>query len=198
LLIAGTCEIQASQAGNTVYGAAADVDRSFTVNHESQTITFSSIAAQVAGGSVSLTAKASSGLAVTLTSLTPTVCKVSGTTASLLIAGTCEIQASQAGNTVYGAAVDVNQSFAINHKSQTITFSAIAAQVVGTPLSLKATASSALAVSFTSTTTSVCTVSGTTASMLKAGTCTIEATQVGNSEYAAATAVKQSFTVAAK
>jgi hypothetical protein len=198
LLIAGTCEIQASQAGNTVYGAAADVDRSFTVNHESQTISFSSIAAQVAGGSASLTAHASSGLAVTLTSLTPTVCKVTGTTASLLIAGTCTIQASQAGNTVYGAAADVNQSFTVNHKSQTITFPAIAAQVVGTPLSLKATASSALAVSFTSTTTSICTVSGTTASMLKAGTCTIEATQAGNSEYAAATAVNQSFTVAAK
>jgi hypothetical protein len=188
----------ASQAGNTVYNAAGNVERSFTVEHKSQSITFSSIAAQVAGGSVSLTAHASSGLAVTLTSLSPTVCKVSGTTASLLIAGTCEIQASQAGNTVYGAATDVNQSFAVNHKSQTITFPAIAAQVVGTPLSLKATSSSGLSVTFASTTTSVCTVSGTTASMLEAGTCIIEATQTGNSEYAAASAVKQSFTVAAK
>jgi hypothetical protein len=41
----------------------------------------------------------------------------------------------------------------------------------------------------------VCTVSGTTATFLAAGTCTITASQAGNSTYAAATPVSQSFTV---
>jgi hypothetical protein len=66
---------------------------------------------------------------------------------------------------------------------------------VGTPLTLSATASSGLAVSFTSTTTSVCTVSGTTATFVASGTCTIDANQAGNSAYAAAPQLQQSFTV---
>jgi hypothetical protein len=66
---------------------------------------------------------------------------------------------------------------------------------VGTPLTLSATASSGLTVSFISTTTSVCTVSGTTASFLASGTCIIDANQAGDSTYAAATMVPQSFIV---
>jgi len=198
LLISGTCTIQASQTGNNVYGPATDVNQSFTVHKANQSITFAAIGTETAGSTVSLSANASSGLPVTLTSLTPSVCSVSGSTASLLLAGICTIQASQAGNAVYAAASDVHQGFSVNRKSQTITFPAIAAQVVGTPLSLKATASSGLAVAFTSTTTSICTVSGTTASMLAAGTCTIEAMQAGNGEFSAATPITLSFTVAAK
>jgi hypothetical protein len=80
-------------------------------------------------------------------------------------------------------------------QQQTITFNKPATQAVGTPLTLTATASSGLTVGFASQTTSVCTVSGTTATFVAAGTCTIQATQPGNSTYAAATAVSQSFTV---
>jgi hypothetical protein len=66
---------------------------------------------------------------------------------------------------------------------------------VGTPLTLNATASSGLAVSYASSTTSICTVSGSTASFVAAGTCTITASQTGNATYAAATPVSQSFPV---
>jgi len=41
----------------------------------------------------------------------------------------------------------------------------------------------------------VCTVSGTTASLISYGTCTIQATQAGNSEYFAAPSVSRSFGV---
>ena len=79
---------------------------------------------------------------------------------------------------------------------QTITFNAIAAQTVGTPLDLVASASSGLAVTFSSLTTGVCTVSGSTATFIAAGTCTIQASQAGVAgSYAAATPVSQSFTV---
>jgi sugar lactone lactonase YvrE len=80
-------------------------------------------------------------------------------------------------------------------KTQTITFPAIPSQYLGTQLTLSATASSGLPVSFASTTTSVCTVSGTTASLIHIGTCTIQATQAGNSVYAPAPAISQSFSV---
>jgi len=88
-----------------------------------------------------------------------------------------------------------SQSAPPSLQSQTITFGAIDPQTAGTTLTLTATASSGLNVSFASTTASVCTVSNTTATLLFAGTCTIQATQAGNAKYEAATPVTQSFTV---
>jgi fibronectin type 3 domain-containing protein len=52
-----------------------------------------------------------------------------------------------------------------------------------------------LTVDFASTPSSVCTVSGTTVTLIAAGTCTIKATQPGNAVYKAAPAVSQSFAV---
>ena len=124
---------------------------------------------------------------------------MSGTTASLLKAtGDCVIHATQAGNkTVYSVAPLVSQSFIVHGNSQTITFPAIAAQTVGATVPLTATASSGLAVSYTSVTTAVCTVSGSTATMVSAGACVIHATQPGNATYAAAPPVAKDITVKA-
>ena len=91
-------------------------------------------------------------------------------------------------------AVDLTASAAL--QSQTISFGAIPTQTVGTPLTLGATASSGLAVSFTATPANVCTVSGATATFVGAGSCAITASQPGNAAYAAATSVTQTFTVA--
>ncbi len=79
--------------------------------------------------------------------------------------------------------------------TQTIAFNPIPNQVQGTTVSLSASASSGLPVSFTSLTAAVCTVSGTTAILVNPGTCTIQASQPGNAQYAAAMPVNQSFTV---
>jgi hypothetical protein len=60
------------------------------------------------------------------------------------------------------------------------------------------TASSGLAVAFTSDTVPVCTTSGTngtTVTMVTAGTCRINANQAGDTSFAAASQVQQSFTV---
>ena len=192
---AGACAITASQSGNSAYAAAAAVTQSFSVAAEAQTITFGAIGTQTVGTSLTLSATASSGLAVSYTSSTTAVCTVSGSTATFVGAGTCSITASQGGNSAYAAATPVTESFAVAAEAQTITFGAIGAQVVGTPLSLNATASSGLAVSYSSSPSAVCTVSGSTATFLGAGTCSITASQGGNSAYAAATPVMQSFNV---
>ncbi len=183
--------IQAADA----FGDSATQAYKVTIGAAAQTITFGAIAAQTVGTPLTLSATASSGLPVSFASTTTSVCSVAGTTATMLTIGPCTIQATQAGNTNYLAATPVSQEFTVNGEAQTITFGAIAAQNVGTPLTLSATASSGLTVSFASTTTSVCSVAGTTASMLTIGTCTIQATQAGNSTYAAAPSVSQSFTV---
>jgi 6-phosphogluconolactonase (cycloisomerase 2 family) len=86
----------------------------------------------------------------------------------------------------------------VNQASQTITFGPLSNQSLGTASStLSATASSGLAVNFASTTSSVCTVSGATVTLVAVGTCTIQATQAGNANYAAATPVNQNFQVLA-
>lgn len=78
---------------------------------------------------------------------------------------------------------------------QIITFDNPGTQTVEAPMTLSATANSGLAVSFTSTTPSVCTVSGMTAAFGTAGTCTIDASLASNNTYSAASQVAQSFTV---
>jgi sugar lactone lactonase YvrE len=167
-----------------------------TGTQDTQTISFGTILTQTVGTPLTLTATASSGLPVTYTSSTTGVCTVSSTTATFLTGGTCTIVASQAGNADYSAATPVSQSFRVNLQAQTITFGAIPTQTVGTPLALTATASSGLPVTFTSSTTGVCTVSGTTATLIASGACTIIASQAGNgTTYAAAPPVSQSFTV---
>ena len=162
-----------------------------------QTITFGAIPAQSLNSTIALTATASSQLPVSFTSTTPAICTVSGLTARLLAVGTCTIQANQVGSGVYAAAPVVTQSFTVNLLAQTIAFGAIPAQAANTSfgVALTATASSGLPVSFTSTSPAICIVSGTTASLSAAGACTIQANQAGNSVYAAAPMVTQSFTV---
>ena len=101
LITAGTCTITAAQGGNVFYAPAKAVTQSFTVNLQSQTVTFGAIGAQTAATTLTLTATASSGLGVTYTSSTPTVCTVASNTASFLVSGTCTLVAAQGGNATY-------------------------------------------------------------------------------------------------
>jgi hypothetical protein len=161
----------------------------------SETIAFASIAAQTAGTTLVLAATASSGLPVSFASTTPAVCTISGSTASFIASGICTVQATQGGNSDYAPAAAVAQSIVVNAAPQSIVFGAMASQAPGTSLALIATATSGLAVSYASTTSTVCTVSGSTASLVAAGICTIDASQAGNGIYSAATPVVQSFAV---
>ena len=196
---AGTCSITASQAGNGSFEAATSVARSFTVQPApllAQTLTFSAPASQTAGSNSTLLASASSGLAVAFASSTPGVCAVSGSTLSAVAAGTCLVSASQAGNGVYAAATSVSQSFTVVAVAQSISFSTPGTQTVGTSVSLVASATSGLAVSFSSASPAVCSVSGSTLALLTSGSCILSADQAGNGVYATAATVSHSFTSA--
>jgi len=74
------------------------------------------------------------------------------------------------------------------------TFDGTGSQTV----TVSATATSGLTVTFTSATPGVCTAAGTTVTIVSPGTCTIHATQAGNTTYAAATMASQNFTVNAE
>ena len=199
LVAAGTCTVQATQAGNATYAAAPKVNRSFSVAKASQTITFGALHDQALGTApFTITATASSGLAVALASTTKAVCTVNAGKVTLVLAGVCTIQASQAGNANYSAATVVAQSFTVTGPgklSQTITFAALGSQpVTAPPFSVTATATSGLAVSFASLATTVCSVSGNIVTLVSGGICTLRASQAGDTNYLAAPNVDQSFT----
>ena len=159
-----------------------------------QTITFNQPADQTLGSDASLAATASSGLDVSFTSNTPSVCTVAGVTVTPQSTGTCTITSTQAGGGIYYAAENVTRSLAIK-STQAITFNQPAELTLGDDANLTATASSGLTVSYTSSTTDVCTVASTTVTSKSAGTCTITASQAGGGDFLAAADVTRSFAI---
>ena len=164
-----------------------------------QAISFGAAPAVAVGGTGTVSATATSGLAVTFSSTTPSTCTVSGNIVTGVAMGTCTIAANQAGNANYNAAPQVTQNIAIQKANQTISVITISPATlgVGGTGTVYATATSGLAVSLSSMTTSVCTVSGNTVTGVAMGTCTIAANQAGNASYYAAPQKTQSFTVGA-
>ncbi len=179
-------------------GSGENVDMVFECGI-AQTITFANPGDQeMPTGTVSLTATADSGLTVSLASSTTSVCTVSGTTLSLVAEGTCTITASQAGSGDYLAADNVERSFTVSKASQTITFADPGSKALSLgSFTASSSADSGLTVSMASSTGSVCSVTGFTVSLLATGTCTLTASQAGNSNYDAATNVERSFSVTA-
>jgi uncharacterized protein (TIGR03437 family) len=88
----------------------------------SQSITFGPLSTVIFGvAPFTVTATASSGLAVSFASTTPAVCTVAGTTVTIVAAGNCSITASQPGNTIVSAAAPVTQGFSVTSNVPTIT-----------------------------------------------------------------------------
>jgi uncharacterized protein (TIGR03437 family) len=79
---------------------------------------------------------------------------------------------------------------------QSITFNAIPTQIFAAgSLSLTATASSGLAVQYVSNASGVCTVAGEVVTFASPGTCSMTASQPGNTEFAAAPPITVTFTI---
>src|SRR5262249_14408240 len=151
-----------------------------------QTISFTSTtpaAAKVAGATYDVTATASSILPVTFTidATATSVCSIAGSTVSFIAAGTCVINANQAGNANFNASTQVQQTSTVGKGNQTISSTSAppAAAVGGATYDVTATATSGLTVTFTidPAATSVCFIAGSTVSFLAVGTCVINANQ---------------------
>jgi hypothetical protein len=155
----------------------------------SQSISFGTVTNLYPGATTSLNVTASSGLPVSLSSLTPTVCTLSGTTLTTLTAGTCTISATQAGNQRYDAAADT-LSLPVGQLGQYILSGTVPRLHKGGTAQLNATGgNSGNPVTYRSATMDICTVSGTNGSTVagvKEGACVILANQAGNASYRAA------------
>jgi hypothetical protein len=189
----------ASFAGNATY-AAASAALSFIVK-ATQTIgpiaTTPSAPVYAPGSTFLVTATATSGLPVTVASLSPGICSTgggNGAVVTMLAPGLCTLSAQQVGNDYYFAATQVIQPVTIAKGTQAITFAGPGNQTLGTPpLALTATASSGLPVAFAAA--GSCTVSGATLTLTTTGSCTVTASQTGNANFNAAASVARTVLV---
>jgi hypothetical protein len=168
---------------------------------QAQSITFDTAPELTQGGSASVSATASSGLSVLYSSDSPDVCSVDPNTGVVtdIIAGDCVIVANQSGDANYAAAQPASQTMVVEpSREQSITFAAAPTLTLGGTATVSATASSGLAVSYSSATPDVCAVSPDAGLVtdLTAGNCIIAADQIGDTFFDAAAQVQQTITVA--
>jgi hypothetical protein len=183
-LVACTTLLTACGGGGTSGGTQQSIDFPFPGSR------------YLAAAATPLSATTTSGLPVTFSSNTPSVCTVSEGTLVPVSAGECSVTASQGGNSQFEAATPSQQLFKILQHQQGIAFPSPGFQVIGsTPAPLAATSDSGLTVSFASTTPDVCTVSGSTLTLVSRGQCSITASQAGDTNYAAATPAVATFLV---
>jgi hypothetical protein len=194
------------QDGNEIYAPITEtkaifIDRAlqtiaFTVLPVDNQLTFLNPPTTLVASASSTTAPPS-GLAVTFNSSTPLVCATGGTngaTVTIVAAGTCTIAADQGGDPNYKPAPQLTPSFVIKKAAQNIALVAPTSAPYNASFMVSATSTSPTAdpsgipITFGSTTGSVCTISGTTASIVTVGTCTITADQLGNGKLRRGTA----------
>lgn len=193
MVAAGSCALTANQAGNANYSAAPQATLSVAIGAATQTITnfAANPSAPVFSPGGTFTVSATPGAStspVVFASTSPAVCTVSGNTVTMVAAGSCALTANQAGDANYQAAPQVSLVVPIGSAAQAITnFAANPSAPVYAPngtFALSATpGASTSPVVFASTTPAVCTVSGSTATMVAAGSCGLTANQAGDANY---------------
>ena len=197
--------VSATNAGGTSDGAT----RSFTTSaaggggpgSPTQVITFPSPAdLYVDEGPITLTATASSGLAVRYTSSTHEVCTIDGTRAVIVAAGLCTITAHQDGDTTWQAATPVKRSVTVSKRPQVINLPRIDTLPLTTlrfpiePANHDATPRRATraglpgllvgtTIDLTSLTPATCRVTDGIVTLRSVGRCTLRATSDGSPVY---------------
>ena len=210
---AGTCLVTATEAGDANYDATSSPQTTVTLALASQAISFSAPASGTVGTGATLSATGGASGNPVVFSIDATsgtgVCVVSGTdgtTVSYTTVGSCVIDANQAGSASYLSAPMVTRAIVVvaapapSRASQTISFASLPKRAhARSAVTVRASASSGLVVSFSTTTPRVCTalpVRGGAAVVLHGpGICTVMASQAGNAHYAPAPPVSGSFTV---
>ena len=120
---------------------------------------------------------------------TPTVCIATDFYVQIIGGGTCTLTYQSEANASYLASDLYKVSFEVTRDPQTITFAPVTTADIATKsLTLNATASSGGTVTYSTTSTNNCSISGSTLKLLKAGNCVITASQVGTSTIAPITA----------
>jgi hypothetical protein len=197
IVATGICTIYADQAGNASYDAAPQVSQALKVNTATLSVTAENKSKEYDGTVYSPFTVTYSGfvngedeadLSGTLT--------FSGTATTATDAGAAYV-ITPAGLT--SANYDItfeNGSLDITKAAQSITFDPLETKVEGdAPFELTASSTSDLNISYTSSDPDVATISGSTVTIVGAGSTTITASQSGNDNYSPALPIEQMLTV---
>ncbi len=203
---AGSIVLDANQAGDSNYNAAAQVQQTLVVSKAEQTITFtapSSPITFVPNETINLNASASSGgqVVFSIDASSSGTGSISGSTLTVTGAGSIVLDANQAGDSNYNAAAQVQQTLVVNQASQTINFTAPASPITFVPnetVNLSATGGASgnpVVFSIDASSSGTGSISGSTLTVTGAGSFVLDADQVGDSNYNAATQVQQTLVV---
>ena len=176
--------------------AAFVITSTSTLTANAPVFTPQRITDQIVGATSAIAATAPSAGTVTISASPSTVCIYSASTGLLTAVnpGVCTAIATVPSTATY-AAGSASLSFNVLKLSQTISFSTVGPQTMPGPLDLHATSTSGNVVQFSATGT--CSVSGTTLTFSGAGSCTVTANSSSTDRYDQATAVIQTFAIAA-
>jgi hypothetical protein len=210
----GTCSIRATDAGDSTYSAATSPTIDITVTSAtSRTLTID--AASYSGSpysftvgtkpTITSTASAGDGSGTkSYSSSTTSVCTINSSTGlvAFVDAGTCTIAAAITAAGGFSSANATAISFTITSVSRTLSLSGDSGPyaINATPPTMVATPSAGSgSITYTSSTTSICTVNSSTGVVVfvDSGTCTISSSIAANSGYAAASSSSRSFTITA-
>jgi len=194
----GTCTLTAHASATVNSAAATGSPQSFSIGQATPSVSINNIPANATyGSSFTPTYSYAGNGRTSTTSSTLATCTVSSRgVVSFLAPGTCTLTAHATGTTNYAAANGSPQSFTIGQATTTISIRNIPNNARrggtftptynyigdGTP-------------STTSSTLSICTVSGGVVNFLAAGTCTLTAQPTAGINYAATTGTPQSFPI---
>jgi hypothetical protein len=158
-----------------------------------QTITFNTLDGKTFGDApFELSATSSAGLSVSYESSDTSVATVSGSTVTIVGAGSTDIIATQSGNSNYDPATPVIRTLTVSKANQAISFEALPVKYdTSSTYELVGTSTSGLPVTFTSSDEDILTIAGSTVTITGIGTAIITASQNGNDNFNPATPINQ-------
>jgi hypothetical protein len=125
------------------------------------------------------------GVPVVPQSLTPGICLPTNSGVTLFSGGKCILEYSTKPSLTLLASDVYTQSFEVVRDPQTITFTPPAtANLASRTVALSATASSGGVVTYATTSTGICSITGSTLNLLMRGNCAVTATQAGTTTLA--------------
>lgn len=192
---AGSVIITASQAGNSLWNAAPDVQRTQTVNKATLTATADNKSRAYGEANPPFTISYSGFVNSEDISVIDVVPTATSTATPATDVGTVPITVSGGSDNNYSFSY-VSGTLTIYKADQTITFDALPVKETGDPdFAPGATASSGLTVSYTSDNFSVATIVSEMIHIVDAGSANITASESGDANYNAAADVIQPLTV---
>jgi len=122
-------------------------------------------------------------------SITPEICDVNVYSLKIVSGGKCLLTYQSQGNSEFMKSDLYTQSVNIDRNLQAITFMLPSTANVSTrSIALAATASGGGAITYSTASTGICSITGSTLNLLRNGNCTVTATQAGTSTLAPASA----------